>query len=238
MLTFFLSVFFMAYEPAKVWADSRVRRVQVQKDQIVAVKTALGVATIVQVPDRPNSLVVGDQSAFKVEYLDQAITIKPIHGGARSNLYIYTDYRRFNVQLITGPEGAADYVVYLENPNKAPKIKPLSWMKFKNSLSESGLILQTQRLAKTKDGILLVEFEVRSDKNEKFKPDCLWLTQSGKTRAIHNLALSGQELGNGKVIRGIMQILKSDVSEKDQLKIELRRKRTSFLSLPRISEWK
>ncbi|MEN0057571.1 MAG: hypothetical protein AAGB31_01955 [Bdellovibrio sp.] len=48
--------------PLSTWA--RVRTVEVKKDQIVTVRTALGVATIIQVPDRPNSLVVGDQSAF------------------------------------------------------------------------------------------------------------------------------------------------------------------------------
>ncbi|KAJ8134321.1 hypothetical protein OY671_012466, partial [Metschnikowia pulcherrima] len=75
------------------------------------------------VPAPPTSLVVGDSSAFKVEYLDQAITIKPSRANAKSNLYVYTDWRRFNVQLVTGGEGAADYVVYLEEPipkSKAP----------------------------------------------------------------------------------------------------------------------
>src|SRR5690606_17824343 len=97
------------------FASGRVRKVEVKPDQIVTVRTAIGIATIIQVPERPNSIVVGDQSAFKVEYLDQAITIKPLHGSAKSNLYIYTDYRRFNVQLVTTSEPAADYVVYLEN---------------------------------------------------------------------------------------------------------------------------
>lgn len=92
------------------FALGKVRKVEVKTDQIVTVRTAIGIATIIQVPDRPNSIVVGDQAAFKVEYLDQAITIKPLHGGAKSNLYIYTDYRRFNVQLVTSTEAAADYV--------------------------------------------------------------------------------------------------------------------------------
>jgi type IV secretory pathway VirB9-like protein len=93
MISMLITLFCLGYEPAKVWADTRVRRVQVQSDQIVTIKTAIGIATIIQVPDRPNSIVVGDLSAFKVEYLDQAITIKPLHSGARSNLYVYTDYR-------------------------------------------------------------------------------------------------------------------------------------------------
>lgn len=85
-------------------ADPRVRRVQVQGDRIVTIRTAIGIATIIQVPDSPNSVVVGDQSTFKVEYLDRAITIKPLTFGAKSNLYVYTDWKRYNVQLISGSE--------------------------------------------------------------------------------------------------------------------------------------
>ena len=112
LLVFFLSTHALA----------RVRKVEVTQDQIVTVRTALGIATIIQVPDRPNSIVVGDQAAFKVEYLDQAITIKPLRGGAKSNLYVYTDYRRFNVQLITGADASADYVVYRSSALRASHI--------------------------------------------------------------------------------------------------------------------
>ncbi len=99
-----------------------VRKFEVKTDQIVIVKTAIGVATIIQVPDRPTSLVVGDSEAFKIEYLDQAITIKPLRSNAKSNLYIYTDWRRFNVQLVTSSESAADYIVYLNaKQEKRPK---------------------------------------------------------------------------------------------------------------------
>lgn len=221
--------------PLSTWA--RVRTVEVKKDQIVTVRTAIGVATIIQVPDRPNSIVVGDQNAFKVEYLDQAITIKPLHGGARSNLYIYTDYRRFNVQLVTTVETAADYVVYLENTKEKMKSSAIGWRKFVNSLKNDSLIFVTKRFAKTADGGLLVEFEVTSASREKFRPEWLWLTQGGIVRPIHNLALSGQSLSSGRPIKGVMQILASDIAQSD-LRIELRRKKTSFLTIPRAVLWK
>lgn len=222
--------------PLSTWA--RVRTVEVKKDQIVTVRTALGVATIIQVPDRPNSLVVGDQSAFKVEYLDQAITIKPLHGSARSNLYIYTDYRRFNVQLVSGQESVADYVVYLENPQERVKSSAIGWRSYRNHLKNEALAFETKRLASTADGVLLIEFEVRSEVREKFRPDWLWLTQSGITRPIHSLALSGQDLGIGRSIKGVMQVLKSDTSTAEPLRIELRRTKTSYLTIPKGVAWK
>lgn len=237
MLSVFLSIFCMAYEPAKVWADVRVRRVQAQNDQIVQVKTAIGIATIIQVPDRPNSIVVGDQSAFKVEYLDQAITIKPLQGGAKSNLYIYTDFRRFNVQLVSGGQAAADYVVYLENPKEKVKSFRLVWKPAKNFLKNESITFKTLRTAKTPDGILLVEFRVSSQKSENFKADWIWLTQGLAAKPIHSLALSEQELGPKKTISGVMQILKSDVSLVEPLRIELRRKKTTYLTLPKAASW-
>lgn len=232
-LTIFLFVL-----PLHTWANPRVRTVEVKKDQIVTVRTALGVATIIQVPDRPNSIVVGDQNAFKVEYLDQAITIKPLHGGARSNLYIYTDYRRFNVQLITAAESLAEYVVYLENPQEKIKSSAIGWRNYQNLLKNESLTFQTVRLAKTADGILLIEFEVRSQNREKFLPEWLWITQAGQTKSIHNLALSAQELIPGRPVKGIIQVLKSDISTADALRIEVRRKKTSYLTIPKGVAWR
>lgn len=219
-------------------ANTRVRTVEVKKDQIVHVKTALGVATIIQVPDRPNSLVVGDQNAFKIEYLDQAITIKPLHGGARSNLYIYTDYRRFNVQLVTTFEATADYVVYLTSPIEKPKTPTSGWRSYKNVLKNESLTLETKRLANALDGTLLIEFEVQSSIKEKFSPEWLWLTQNGKPKPIQGLALSAQDVSAGRSIKGVIQILRKDVSTGDSLRIELRRKKTSYLTIPTGIAWK
>lgn len=220
------------------FASERVRKVEVKSDQIVTVRTAIGIATIIQVPDRPNSIVLGDQSAFKVEYLDQAITIKPLHGGAKSNLYIYTDYRRFNVQLVTAGEPTADYVVYLESPRGMQHASIISWKKYRSYLKNADMTLETKRIAQTKDGVLLVAFEISSESHQNFRPEWLWLTQNGVTRPIHNLALSRQEMRAGDRVQGVMQILKTDVSEALPLKIELRKKKSSYLTLPKVAAWK
>lgn len=234
-LIFWSYVFFSS---AFAFAGERVRKVEVKTDQIVTVRTAIGVATIIQVPDRPNSIVVGDQAGFKVEYLDQAITIKPLHGGARSNLYIYTDYRRFNVQLVTAAEPSADYVVYLENSKEKIKSSRLAWSNFRNQLKNDSITLATKRTAKTRDGVLLIEFEMKSEKREAFKPEWIWLTQKGVTVPIHSLAVSAQEFGDGRVVKGILQILRDDIAVDEPLRIEMRRKKTSYLSLPKVTSWK
>lgn len=43
------------------------RKLVIHKDEVVTIRTAIGIATIIQVPDQPTSLVLGDSAAFKVE---------------------------------------------------------------------------------------------------------------------------------------------------------------------------
>lgn len=229
----------LTFMPTASFAAERVRHVVVQKDQITTVRTAIGIATIIQVPDRPNSVVVGDQEAFKVEYLDQAITIKPLHSGAKSNLYIYTDWRRYNVQLMTGAESSADYVVYLDHQKEKSKETKtiIRWMNYQKEMTNRNLTLSTKRLSRTKD-LLLIDFEIKASAYEKIDPSWIWIIQSGKTRPIHNLALSKVEVKPDEKVTGLIQILRSDINESSNLKIELRSKKSSYIILPKGNSWK
>lgn len=241
-MNFILMLILLLALPNDAEAASRVRRISVEQDQIVTVQTALGIATIIQVPDRPNSLVVGDTESFKVEYLDQAITIKPLLSGAKSNLYIYTDYRRFNVQLVAGAEASADYVVYLDAPKEKFISKPgkpnLVWTNFQNRLLSESLSLEVKRIGRTKDNVLIVEFLMRGKKREKIDPEWFWITQGGDTKPIHRLVFSKLEVTPNSNADGVIQILKSDVDSNSPIRLELRRKRTAFLTLPEVQKWK
>lgn len=214
----------------------KVRNVEVKDDQIVTVRTSLGIATIIQVPDRPNSVVVGDQDSFKVEYLDQAITIKPLASTARSNLYVYTDWKRYNVELVTGNQEVADYVVYLKNPKKTQS-GDLKWKKASNYLKNGELKLSVSRVGNFQGKIYLIEFDVKSNRNEEFKPDWIWISQNGEQRPIMNLVLSKLTLKKGKSIKGLIQIQKDDLQSSYPLKLELRREKISYLTLPKVISW-
>lgn len=226
-----------------LFANQKVRRVSVMPDQIVTVKTSVGIATIIQVPDRPNSVVVGDQDLFKVEYLDQAITIKPLSSKAKTNLYIYTDWRRFNVELVSGPESLSDYVVYLDVPKEktttaTKEIKPISWMNVRKTLANDGLTLVTRRIGKTKDGFYLIEFDVSSKQKITFKPDWIWITQNNETVPINNLFMSALDLSESKSISGVLQLKASDLRSESRIKLELRRKKVSFIDFSKVTSWK
>ncbi|HXH30972.1 MAG TPA: TrbG/VirB9 family P-type conjugative transfer protein [Bacteriovoracaceae bacterium] len=230
-------VLFFVFNAA--WASQRVRHIEVNGDQIVTVRTSIGIATIIQVPDRPNSGVLGDQDSFKVEYLDKAITIKPLSSGARSNLYIYTDWKRFNVELVSGPQSAADYVVYLELPKTKRKSEsPIVWSDFKNSLKNESLNLSIKRLGVVRNEMLLIEFAINSSKKETLKPEWIWMTQEGNVKPIHNLVLSGLNVGPSRPVTGLLQLKPSDLLLTQSIRLEMRRKKMSYLTISRANTWK
>lgn len=244
-MTKLLSAIALSLLALKSEAGQRVRRIPVQGDQIVTVRTSTGIATIIQVPDRPNSVVVGDQDSFKVEYLDQAITIKPLIHGAKSNLYIYTDWKRFNVELVSGAESIADYVVYLEIPKVKPQAtstpKPESlvrWTEFRNHLRSDNFTLNVKRVGRMKDGTLLIEFSVTSTKREAFKPEWIWTTQGGVEKPIHNLFMSALVAAPQRAILGVLQLREADLDLKQPIRLELRRNKISYLTINKVNSWK
>lgn len=219
-------------------ANTRVRRVSVIGDQIITVRTALGIATIIQVPDRPNSVVVGDQDAFKVEYLDQAVTIKPLDSSAKTNIYIYTDWKRYNVELISGAGAVADYVVYLENPKEKIEVSEIKWIEFKRSFRNGDILLETKRVAKLKNGILQIEFYLTSEKKQSIHPEWIWITQGGKTRPINNLILSSLEITPHTKVQSVLQLLASDFESSETFRLEIKRDKTTFLTIKKVDSWK
>ena len=76
---------------------ANVKTVTPKTDEILEIKTALGIATIIQVPDSVQQAIVGDQSAYRIEYVDKAVTIKPLRYGAKTNLYLFTQKRRYKI---------------------------------------------------------------------------------------------------------------------------------------------
>jgi hypothetical protein len=230
-------------------ADSgRVRKLELQSDQIAQIKTALGIATIIQVPDVPNSVVVGDSEAFKVEYLDQAITIKPLHAGAKSNLYIYTDYRRYNVQLISGAQDQANFIVYLEPARSfkknekpirvtEPHMSGIRWWKFYKQLKNDELQFEFKRVGLSSNNVVLFEFQIKSQKPIEISPSSFILKQNGHLVTIHNLFLSNLKIDSKNSVNGTIEVLKSDLKLNSVIQFDIKRKRSSSLTIQEVTSW-
>lgn len=221
-------------------AATQVRRISVDEDQIIPIQTAVGIATIIQLPERPSSVVIGDLDSFKVEYLDKAITVKPLHEKAKSNLYLYTDWKRYNVMLSTGLQSAADYVVYLKPRVNEQKLQNdlTTWTSFRAKITSFPFSLETNRIGLANEGVILVEFSIRSQRSEVFNPDWIWISQNGRVRPINQLFLSQTKADLKNPIQGVIQLLSKDLDSSLPLKLEIRRKQTSFQKIPKEVLWR
>ena len=217
------------------------RKIIVKKDEVVTVRTAIGIATIIQVQDQPTSVVLGDSGAFKVEYLNQAITIKPLHGGATSNLYIHTDYDRYSVKLVTGPQASSDYVVYLkpfqeEKPTPTQRFQTMRW-KVMNITKKSSLgAITLKRFGKTQ-GVLYFELEFVPVKDGRLDPGIFWFTQGLDTRPISDLFISSLEQKKGKAVTATLSIKRTDLKPATPGAIEIRAKDRLKFSFTKEALW-
>lgn len=233
-----LIAFFLGGLAIFAWADEsrRVRKLYLKRDDIATVHTAVGIATLIQVPDRPTSVVIGDTNAFKVEYLESAITIKPLGHSVKSNLYIYTEGRRYSVSLVTAPQTSADYIVYLE-----PEVKPIEkpkerWRTFILSRISKELGIHVTRLGVAGD-LLLAELSIGAKKDLVFKPEWVWLTQNGKTVPIQSLNLSDLKISGGQPFQLIVSFKRVDVQGVGHPLIEIRASEKITLKLPEVKSW-
>jgi hypothetical protein len=216
--------------------SSRVRKLHLKRDEIAQVRTAVGIAPIIQVPDRPTSVVLGDTNAFKVEYLDNAITIKPLSHSSKSNLYIYTEGRRFNVSLVTLPIPSADYIVYLEPEISPPDPKREKWRDYSVEIKNRDFSVNVMRIGKSAD-FLMIQFQISATKSVKFKPDWIWLTQERRTIAIQDLNLSGLDVTERSPVGAFLTVKVSDLKTRTPIMLEVRSPIPIKIRLPEVRSW-
>lgn len=90
---------------------SRIRVLLVGKDEVVRVRTAIGYSTILKFDSKPRPVVAGDQDGFKIESSKKFISIKPLVAGAKTNLFVFTDYDRYVFDVVSARGGSADYEI-------------------------------------------------------------------------------------------------------------------------------
>ena len=233
-------LFFSFLLPTLSFSQGQVRTVNVVNDQIVAVHTRVGMATLIQLPDRPSSVVIGDQSSFKLEYLDKALTVKPLYPGAKTNLYVYTDFYRFNIELTSASSSkSCDYVVYLKRNAAPSQSGPLvKWKSFQKSVKAKSVTAQINRVGSAPDGTVWLEFKITSNDPKEFPPEWVWLTENGKVRPIHALYLSGTKSSRLSPITGVITLRKADFSGSHDVHIEIRDAEKIAIQIPKAVLWK
>lgn len=191
---------------------ANVKTVAPTGDEILEIKTALGIATIIQMPDFIQSAIIGDQSAYRIESVDKAVTIKPLRFGAKTNLYLFTQKKRFNLRLETVPQERANYIVYIKEQEvgRAPL-----WRSINKTISGKRATWKLLRLATTQDGFLLLDLELTPKESIKVQPSDFWVRQGAISKTMNSLFLSRTDLQRGQINPVAMSIPRAEISNRD-----------------------
>jgi hypothetical protein len=216
-------------------ASAHVKSVTPKPDELLLIKTALGIATIVQTPLPIQSAIIGDQSGFKVEYLDRAVTIKPLRAGAKTNLYLLTEKKRFNLRLLTLTQDQSDYVVYIKDEQGAANVQ---WRVINKEAISDGIRLKVLRVGISPQGFILVDGNLSSDRNISLKPENFWILQRESSKVIDSLYLSSLEITIKQSVPFGISVSKSDLDQKQSLTLQLRLSKTLSIQIPEGIAWK
>lgn len=215
------------------FGDSHVKKVNVAVDELSQVHTAVGIATIIQCPEAISSVIIGDQGAFKIEYLDRAITIKPLRGGAKTNLYISTINTRYSVRLTSVAQDSADFIVYLAPKSNIDKAD-VKWREFQRSVTKGNLTLELKRVGHAQ-GFIVLDMELKSLVGQKIDPSLVYLSQGSESKVINSLFISSTEvsvkspmtvmisLSQNDLVKGVPATLEVKPSKRSQVSMELSR---------------
>ena len=175
-----------------------------------------------------------------MEYLDKGLAIKPLHQNAETNLYIFTESRRFDASIHTGKPETADYVVYLK-PKSAKENFSLKTCQDKIQFEE--FVFTCQRFGLAKQNVL-IEFTIelggkdpRDARDLYFKPEWLWVKQGKNVRPIEQIFLSDKKVSANRPIKGVIQLLIKDLNSSDGLIIELKNQQIKQISLRKDRLW-
>jgi hypothetical protein len=220
------------------WSPAQVRKVAIKIDDIVTVKTALGIATIIQLPETIQSAIIGDQSGFKVEYLDRAVTIKPLRSEVKTNLYLITEKQRYNVRLVTLAQASADYIVYFKSPGLMSLLS--KWTKIEKSQQLDDVKFSIERVGLSERGFILIDARITTTSSQSLslKPDDFEIKQGGRSKVINGLFLSDLKISKNKPILLGISLSKSDLISKKAITLEMKSRNNFSLTLDEGLLWK
>jgi hypothetical protein len=215
------------------------------------IKTAPGFSTILQFDARPTSVVVGDQDAFKVEYVGDGLTLKPLMPGVKSNLFVFTEYDRFNFRLVSTSSEQADYLVKVNRGRSrslvveslaptqisGPSLDDGRERKINKTVMCKPLNLHLDKMGLPPSGnYLVLTFRIRHSGLSRwqeiaFSPGDIEVLQGKKLVPIENLYLDGMSFkGSKPMVRGTLILKRSDLKASDTALLGFS---ASFVSNPR-----
>ncbi len=157
-------------------------------------------------------VTVGDNSLIQVEIPQnsKSVVIKPLQQSGETNLFVFTDYDRFNFQLVVGTPREADFSLRIRRSGIAPAVESgregttadtqtskLSRRAIRRRATCSGLTLTVQTIGWPESrSVLLIEFRAEISPRVTgrmplfFEPGDLGIRQAGRALPIESLHLT------------------------------------------------
>jgi len=183
---------------SQIASASLVKELKLKPKDVGIINTAIGYSTVIQLTSKPLNVVIGDQASFRVEFINDSITLKPIKP-AKTNLFIFTENDRFNLTVKTGQPGSVDYVVRLRRVFSDPKNSVV----LNKIRIQHGVALVLHRMT-LKDTEAFIDFTVQNNdtKTLSLNPELFRIVQNGIVKPIRSLYLASTELKTGRTTSG------------------------------------
>jgi hypothetical protein len=235
MNKFKYNILIALYSCLPCFAESAtIRTVNVKSDLLIPIHTSLGYSTILEFQEKPLSSILGDQDAFKLEYVGNSITLKPLFHNAKSNLFVYTSFDRFNFSIITSPPPDTDYVVHISKvsddqtsstkPTREMNTSPYLVIPINLKSSKSGFTLKIEEVELAKDtndprAASLIKFDLSSTTDSyRFLPASFGLKQAGHFLDLEGIYLERIDTSkNAPPVNGVIAILNQQWKRNDSL---------------------
>jgi len=186
----------------KVWSYP-VRKLYLQDSSIGVIRVSPGYSTLIELPQKPKKVIVGNQNHFQVEFTGNRVAIKPLSNIGKTNLFILTNDDRFNFTLIITEPARVDYVVKVIRKS-SQSTKSIEIRKRYKNLE--------LKLLKIKKGpsYYKIYFSIYDHGKKHFIIDApkTALKYNSKNTFIDKLYLSDDSIGPGQTISGYIAIKK------------------------------
>lgn len=203
-----------------------IKALSLGESDVAQVHVALGYSTLLQFDSRPTQAIVGDQDSFKVEYVGNSLAIKPLMAGISTNLFVVTDYEKFNFRVSAGRGFEPDYILRIKRKRIDPPSDSsgLATKHLNTSKSLGGFTLSLLSVATTRASSALIYSFRLSSKGQtvSFQPGDFEILQNGRTLPIENIYLERLVLGKGQSLYGMALVRMENLNRKASTAIRFR----------------
>lgn len=224
MLPSFILLVAMTLSSPHLTFAKGIKTLTLADTEVAQVRVALGYSTLLQFDGRPTQAIVGDQDSFKVEYVGNSIAIKPLIAGVSTNLFVVTEYDKFNFRITAGRGYEPDYILHIKR-KRLEQNQDSSGVKTKvvgTSKSASGVTLKVLSIGRT-NSALICSFQLSSNgKKLVFQPGDFEILQGGRSLPIENIYLERLAIEKSQRLNGMILVRMENLRGKAPTTIRFR----------------